>query len=117
MATQPPPDNTQPTYEEAKRCPRCQLPGEVVSRMPTAKPGTQVHTVYCRNEDCPWFNSMWIVQVNPDGSVPPPNTSSQEKLFPKLMAPPDEEQRVLRALQRQLDVETQPGGEVRNPRG
>jgi hypothetical protein len=113
-------EGVQSTYEEATRCPRCALPGDVTGKAPAAKRGYQVHTVYCRNKDCSWFDSMWIVQVNPDGSVPQPNTAKPreaDKLYPSLQAPPEEEQRILAALERQVSVEVKPGGEVRNRHG
>jgi len=111
---------TQSTYEAATRCPRCQIPGEVVSKVPSGRPGTQIHNVFCRNEACVWYNTSWIVQVNPDGSVPPPTKHKRgdiDKLFPKLAGPPEEEQRVIRSIERQVEREQQPGFEVRNPRG
>lgn len=75
------------TYEEATRCPKCGQPGNV--RRKTAppkgaglKPGTMIHHVYCEHELCPWYDTTWMVQVNPDGSVPPPtNHRGSAKIY------------------------------------
>jgi len=73
----------------------------------------------CRNEACRWFDSPWVIQVNPDGSVPPPTAHKRgdiDKAFPKRGIPGDE-QRVIDSIQRQLDAETQPGGGIVGRRG
>lgn len=76
------------TFEEAKRCPRCKKPGNdrhqsLVrgAREKGLDPGTAVHYIYCENPVCPWYETNWIIQVNPDGSVPPP-TMHHEKQYP-----------------------------------
>jgi hypothetical protein len=109
------------TLEEAKKCARCSLPGEQVSESPAPtsaglRPGTLVIMVYCRNEECRWYNTGWPIQVNPDGSVPVIDHSQTEKNYQNLI-PDEAQQRFIDSVQRQLDAETQPGGaEVRNPR-
>lgn len=65
----------QTTFEEAKRCPKCQTPGEDrrQTRAPQgALPGAKIHHIYCTNNRCVWYDTPWMVQVNKDGSVPPP---------------------------------------------
>lgn len=59
-----------PSLEEASRCPKCGIPGEDVGSIPGNKFGVKVHTIFCRNDRCRWFDTSWIVQVNPDGSIP-----------------------------------------------
>lgn len=76
-------ESVQSTYEEATRCPKCSLPGEVKIKRPAPADahlprGTEIHTVYCKTTLCPWYNTCWIVQVNPDGSVPPPKNHTRE---------------------------------------
>jgi hypothetical protein len=66
---------TETTYEEAKRCPKCQTPGEdrrQTSAGEALPQGTKIHHIYCVNERCEWYNTPWMIQVNVDGSVPPP---------------------------------------------
>jgi hypothetical protein len=60
------------TLEEASRCPKCKEPGDIGARRPTAKPGFDVLGVTCQNEACKWFETGWLVQINPDGSIPEP---------------------------------------------
>lgn len=38
--------------------------------MPSARPGTNVVNVFCRNPLCTWCDTSWVVQINPDGSIP-----------------------------------------------
>lgn len=61
------------TFEEASRCPKCEQPGRPGSPQPSAKPGVRVVPVTCENERCRWYNTGWLVQLNPDGSVPDPS--------------------------------------------
>jgi hypothetical protein len=78
-------------YEEAKRCPKCGLPGEVVSTLPSrdsrGRP-CKVETIKCQNYSldgstalCTWSGTTWIVQINQDGSIPDPNSSPGPKQF------------------------------------
>lgn len=100
------------TYEDAKRCPKCEEPGLKTGDKPAgrnARPGTSVHTFECRNARCKWFNEFWVVQVNPDGSVPPPNTH-RAKSFPALPKRSDED--IERSNRFILD-QTLTGGETR----
>lgn len=67
------PDTGRTTFEQAKICPKCGNPGEdrktqVAPNMPY---GTTLHFIYCKTPLCIWFDSPWMIQVNPDGSVPP----------------------------------------------
>jgi hypothetical protein len=69
-------ESVQTTFEEASRCPKCKQPGKDVKtiRLPnnTKIPrGSTVHTIRCENCDF----GVWLVQVNADGSVPPPRAS------------------------------------------
>jgi len=71
------------TFEEAKRCPNsdCQQPGKLVSVRPQ-KGGIKVHVFECVNDRCQRFEERWIVQTNPDGSIP--QNAPGPKTFPKL---------------------------------
>lgn len=57
------------TFEEAKRCPSCQEPGKQVARQPIGM-GGNVYTFSCENERCPNKDERWLVQVNPNGTIP-----------------------------------------------
>jgi Zn-finger nucleic acid-binding protein len=62
------------TIEEASVCPKCGLTGEAEGApQPSAKPGITVITFKCKNNRCVWFDTGWLVQKNPDGSVPEPS--------------------------------------------
>jgi hypothetical protein len=110
-----------PTYQEATRCPKCDKPGNVRIRVPAPRaaklpPGTQIHTAYCENPLCKWYDQVCrLVQVNPDGSVPAPRDHRHEpKLYTGL---PDDEalsNQILAGLARQAEAEITPGAEVRN---
>jgi hypothetical protein len=112
--------NTEGQYAEATRCPKCKEPTNVRIKAPAPRaahlpPGTQVHTGYCENERCKWYNTAaCFVQVNPDGSVPPAKNHSREpKLYVGLPDDEDLSNRILQGLARQVEAETQGGGEVR----
>lgn len=97
------------TYEEAARCPRCEQPGqEVAAGTHQMKGGSELRTIYCRNPRCSWCDTPWVVQVNPDGTVPPP-TVDRQKSFQKL---PDRTDAVQESMQR-LYNQTLTGGETR----
>jgi hypothetical protein len=111
----------QTTFEEAKRCPKCGIPGEDVSQQKVTnrdlKMGTAVaHVIMCRNDACNWYNTSWIVQVNPDQTVPVMDHSRTEKQFPNRS---DDEvaQRVIASIERQVAQERKSGGgEISGPR-
>jgi hypothetical protein len=97
-----------PTFEEARRCPKCQQPGRDQG-FRTQRNGSKIHTIACHNGRCVWNNTTWIVQVNADGSIPEP-TLDRDKSFPKLPERSDE------AMRNQFDrlyEQTLNGGETR----
>ena len=72
------------TLEQAARCPKCDEAGDIGSRMHSNQPGIDVIGITCRNEACSWYETGWIVTVNPDGSIPDPapvGTVRGEKQF------------------------------------
>lgn len=98
------------TYEEAKRCPKCKEPGQQTGTKP-GKNNTTLHEFTCKNERCRWCNSApWIVQVNPDGTIPPPNLH-RAKMFPAL--PQRSQEAIDAANQRLLDAQLSGGAEIR----
>jgi hypothetical protein len=121
------PGPTQSTYEEATRCPQCGKPGEVVKQetIPPAtarrlnlQVGTQIHHVICQFALCPWYDTApWIVQVNPDGSVPPKTDHrGAPKHYVGDFGTPEEAKRLIDALKAQAERETKEHAEVQRPR-
>jgi hypothetical protein len=118
-----------PTLEERKRCPKCHTPGMVVSEVPIPeRRGAKLIMMRCMNgtkdkfgptpDSCVWFLTGWAIQINADGSLYTNNDynrSRGDKAFPELFkGNTPEELKVIKALQNQLEQETNPGGgEVR----
>ena len=104
------------TYEEACRCPKCKHPGEVRIKRPAPreaglKHGTMIHQVYCVHELCPWYNTAWMIQVNADGSVPPPqNHTGKNKLYIQDKDADAMAARVRAMIDQQIEIETNRGG-------
>lgn len=76
---------SQVTFEDAKRCPKCDKPGRIHQEFPRG-PHT-VYTIMCETELCLWYNTTWVVQVNADGSIPNRDRElapRQPKTFPKV---------------------------------
>jgi hypothetical protein len=112
---------TETTLEEAKRCPKCDEPGEHTNTKLGNKNQTRGAKNYeftCRNERCKWLDTPYYVQVNPDGSIPPAYIAkNQAKTYPRI--DPSRGKTIIDGLNRQLEIETskEGTGEVRNPRG
>jgi hypothetical protein len=109
------------TFEEAKRCPKCKMPGDDVSQTVITdkelKMGkATVHMIYCRNDGCPWHNTAWSVQVNPDGTIPPPQNHRGEAKKYDFQLPDHQQRALVDNLQRQLDAEVTENAEIRGPR-
>lgn len=86
---------TDTTYEEAKRCPKCDQPGELRSDLPD-KQGGRLHTFVCKTTTCKWYDQVSrVVSINPDGSVPTP--TGHRKRFPTLPPRSDEDQERINA--------------------
>jgi hypothetical protein len=113
------------TFEEAKKCPKCGKPGEDagVRRAPgnLGSQGVTLHTIFCRTELCRWYNTPYYIQVNADGSVPPPRDHTGE---PKLYQGFEDHDRIaaeIEAAVRNTDALSRRSGtseayEIRNPR-
>jgi len=61
------------TWEVANRCPECQSPGKESSYIQQPA-GIKILQLVCGNKQCTERNFgvpvVWLVQVNPDGSIP-----------------------------------------------
>jgi hypothetical protein len=106
------------TFEEAKLCPKCRRPGD--DRKTTMERNSrgrlvEVHLIYCTTKLCRWYNTSWVVQVNEDGSIPEAYTQLGDKKYPKISQ--EMGSKIEENILRQLEAETKPGGEVRNPKG
>lgn len=95
------------TYEEARRCPKCKEPGEEVADTPAptgrgVTRGARLKHIQCRNTRCKWYNGApYLVQTNPDGTVPPPNLH-REKQFRER---PDDHGQTAEALEQMLKAQ------------
>jgi len=96
------------TFEEARRCPRCELPGKEVGTVKGPR-GSSIRTIMCENNRCSWNATTWVVQVNADGSIPPPVTS-RPKNFPTL---PERSDEAVNSYNQWLLEQTLKGGETR----
>lgn len=59
-----------PSLDEATRCPQCNEPGEDRQSVILELGQGTVHFYFCQNKPCEWYNTSWIVQILPDGTIP-----------------------------------------------
>jgi hypothetical protein len=104
---------TETTFEEAKRCPKCDKPGEdrhqnvILGKTFKGGKAPVVHQIFCTTELCPWFGTPWLVQVNGDGSIPPPQDHTRSpKEYAGDFGTPEEAKAIIDALRRQAVAET-----------
>jgi hypothetical protein len=103
------------SYEEATRCPKCGTIGN--ARLKKVQGRGQVHTVYCENKLCTWYNTCWIVQVRADGTVPPPTDHRRSpKLYQGFEDHDQAARDIVASLEAQVEAEKRGDGEIRNPR-
>jgi hypothetical protein len=110
---------TETTLEEARRCPRCQFPGVYIGEQRIRKTGiaegTKLQTFACANERCSWYGTTCrVIQINPDGSIPPP-IMRRPKAFPVLPGVGDLSEQINARLARQIEAELAGGAEVKGP--
>lgn len=74
-------DNSISTYEQVKLCPKCGRSGDVRRKTPAPglPRGTIIHHIYCVTPLCTWFSTPWLVQVNPDNTIPAPSNHLFDK--------------------------------------
>lgn len=70
------------SLEEASHCPKCSQQGELTLQSAGPRVGSKALTYTCKNNLCLWFNTGWVVQVNPDGTIP--ERKAGPKQFEKL---------------------------------
>jgi hypothetical protein len=113
------PETERPTFETAKICPKCGKAGNDRRTIPVpqAGKGVTVHLIYCETELCPWYETCWQVQVNPDGTIPAPsNHTGEKKIYAGIEGHDDVARQIMENLERQRIQETEPGAEIRRPR-
>jgi hypothetical protein len=111
--------SVQTTFEEAKRCPKCNQPGDdrkqlvLLNRDFKGGKAPVVHHIYCVTELCPWYDTPWLVQVNGDGTIPPKtNHTGSPKEYHGDFGTPQEAKDIIDGLKRQAQAETQGGAEI-----
>jgi hypothetical protein len=116
-------ESLQTTFEEAKRCPKCQVPGKdnrivaVLRGVRDVPNGAKVHEILCVNERCEWYNTPWFVQENPDGTVPPPTDhTGKEKKYIGFEGHDEMARRLKAQMEKEAAASLQPGAEIRRPR-
>jgi hypothetical protein len=72
------------TFEDAKRCPICDMPGEEVAVTKAKDSAGDVHIFRCENVRCREVGERWLVQTRPDGTVPQPTEDKGPKAFPSM---------------------------------
>jgi hypothetical protein len=77
---------------------------------PDFPPGTKVHIFKCMTELCPWNDENWLVQVNPDGTVPDPNILGRPKQYPNI---PIDQKQLDQAMENDLKRQREAGSEIR----
>jgi len=101
------------SYEEATRCPKCGNTGELVSKHPAGTDlprGTMAHVLMCKTELCRWYNTTWLVQVNPDNTVPDAKTVGRQKQF---VDAPIDTVALEQAWEKELEAQRKGGAETR----
>lgn len=97
------------TLEEARRCFKCNAPGELTKTLPGPRGRYKIHVYTCKNERCQKCNEVIrIVQVNADGSIP--TRGKGQKEFPN----PDRMNSLGKSYLDYLNSEIE-GGEARGP--
>lgn len=108
------------TLEDLSHCPKCGeagIKGPVINLMDPntgMKTGKKSHTFSCGNKICKWYDpggSGWQIQVNPDGSIPPPLSALEIGLLEHLR-PPRMTQEAAKILE-----EIDPDGSLRRATG
>jgi hypothetical protein len=93
-------------YEQATRCPKCDQPGKLASTNTVpGHLGTQVESWTCVNEACSWFTTGWIVQINPDGTIPD-RTAGPKQYAPLSPGMETAARDYLRAIQQEEEVQS-----------
>jgi len=88
------------SFEEVRICPRCKQTGRIDSERPR-RDGSKIVTIFCEVRSCRWFNTSWIIQIMPDGSIAEPK--GHDKFFPEI---PDQTDKVRDYVDKELRRQT-----------
>lgn len=84
------------SFEARTMCPKCKLVGEVTLAQ-VHRDKAKTYSITCRNALCRWDGINWLVDVNPDGSVP--IVRPHKKAYPRM---PDLTDRIREAADEQI---------------
>lgn len=70
------------SLEDAIKCPKCGEPGVEVSTQNLGRKGI-AHVYHCDNKLCLWYQTGYVVQEHPDGSIHE-NSNRSPSLYPAL---------------------------------
>lgn len=99
------------SFDEAAKCPKCKHTGETVSQRPAQTGNGTVFTLECKNKVCPWYETTWIVQRKPDGTVPIRDEGpmdERERMFPKVREGEKLAEMVLEQISKEETVDESP---------
>lgn len=101
------------SWDEAKRCPRCNKPGAEAGQKSDGG-GGKLKFLECQNDQCVWFEEKWVVQVRADGTIPDPSESAGQRAFPPqdnaVFGSDDQFEQVREALRASQNQMQKPGG-------
>ena len=82
------------------RCKPCERPGKVVETMRPGHlpPGSRVLVVACVNDRCRVYEERWLIQVDPNGSIP------QHRRGPKVFDLPGRHSAMARRAREELEL-------------
>ncbi len=70
------------TLQTARKCPKCNNEGAMVTQQPTETPKLTGYVFQCENKVCPWYTTRWVVTADEDDKVPVRDTGHDPKRFP-----------------------------------
>lgn len=80
------------TLSTARQCPRCNTPGELITKAPTEDVKLTGYVFQCNNKVCPWFDTRWVVTVDDDDKVQTRDPGHDPKRFPAVQPITDKQQ-------------------------
>lgn len=75
------------TLQTARKCPKCNSEGALVSTQPTEDLKLTGYVYQCENKVCPWFSTRWVVTADEDDKVTTRDPGHDPKRFPAMEVP------------------------------